>query len=200
MRCWHHYKMHLALIPHSIRTSISGRGWDYQRTSWNHWCPCHHHHLPCPMTWWVGELLILTSPSDTPSSIHCIQSSTLEVPAEDWAAFLIPLGHPGPLAFDFFSITASAIAQKPSWTVLTVASTYAGHLAQLTECVKLNLTSLVLPKGNPSLFNHLPKKNITSPGPRITALVIYSSRSSWNMSAINDPLHAWEGGGWSPFS
>ena len=30
------------------------------------------------------------------------------------------------------------------------------------------------------------------------SLGICSSRPSWNMSTISDPLHVWEGGGWSP--
>ena len=48
---------------------------------------------------------------------------------------------------------------------------------------------------NPPLSDHLPKNKIASPGSRTTALVICSSRQSWNMSAINKPLHVWEGGG-----
>ena len=75
------------------------------------------------------------------------------------------------------------------------------HLCQSpspTGPVKLNLTSLALPKGSPSLHNCLPKNNIASSGARATALVIHSLGPPWNMSAISDPLHAWAGGGRSP--
>ena len=64
--------------------------------------------------------------------------------------------------------------------------------------VKLNLTSLALPKGSHSLSNHHPKYKIAYPGSRTITSVIHSLRPSQNMSAINKPLHAWEGGGWPP--
>ena len=49
-----------------------------------------------------------------------------------------------------------------------------------------------------TLFEWLSSKNkIASPGARTTASVIHSSRPSWNMSAINELVHTWEGGGWS---
>ena len=66
---------------------------------------------------------ILTSPSDAPSSRPYIKLSTLQALAEDWMALPNPQGHPGPLAFIFFSMMALAIAQWPSSTVFVVSST-----------------------------------------------------------------------------
>ena len=111
---------------------------------------CCQHHLPRPMIHqaWESPVLV-TSPSDTPPSRPHIQSSTLQAPAKDWTAHPDPQGHPTPLAFIFFSMTASAIAQQPSWTVSTDASTCTVLLAQLTGPVKLNPTSLALLKGAP---------------------------------------------------
>ena len=55
---------------------------------------CFWHHLLCPTMCWVWELtVLLTSPSDTPSSRPYTQSSTLQAPAEDQMALLNPWGH-----------------------------------------------------------------------------------------------------------
>ena len=106
---------------------------------------CHWDHLPYPMMCQAFEsLVLLTSPSDVPSSRPYIQSSTLQAPAKDWTALPEPQRHPGPLAFVFLSMTASTIAWQPSWTVFTVASTCAVFPAQLTWPAKLNLMSLAL--------------------------------------------------------
>ena len=112
--------------------------------------------------------------------------------------FVIPWGDPGPLALILFSTTASAIAWPPSCMVFTIASNCAMLLAQLAWPVKLNLTSLAFPKGSPSLSDYHPKNKITSLGTRTTASVIHSWRPSWNIPAISELLHTWEGGGWSP--
>ena len=90
------------------------------------------------------------------------------------------------------------MAWQPSCMVFTVTSTCAVLPAQMTGLVKLNPTSLTFPKGSPSLSDHHPKNKIASPGARTTASVICSSRPSWNMSAINKPLHVWVGGGQLP--
>ena len=51
----------------------------------------------------------------------------------------------------------------------------------------------------PSLCMHFPKNRIASPSVRTTASVMQSlGHASCNISVISDPLHAWEGGGWSP--
>ena len=105
---------------------------------------------------------------------------------------------PGPLALVLFSTTASAMAQHPSCTVFMVASTWVVLLAKLMGPIKLNPSSLAFPKGSPSLHDHHPKNRIASPGARTTALVIWCSRPSQSLSTIKEPLHAWEGGGWSP--
>ena len=65
--------------------------------------------------------------------------------------------------------------------------------------------------GNPSEIQHLlhhqeeappwaiiVQTMIASPGANSTASVIHSSRQSWNMLAINEPIYVWGGGGWSP--
>ena len=62
----------------------------------------------------------------------------------------------------------------------------------------LNLMFLAFSNGSPSLSDCLLKNKTASPSARTTSSVIHSSRQTWNMSAISDPLHAWEGGGWSP--
>ena len=104
----------------------------------------------------------------------------------------------GILALVLYSMMTSAMAQWHSWMVLTIISTRAFLLTQLTGMAKWNPTSLVSPRGSPSLNNCHPKNKITSTGARTTASVICSSRSSWNMLAINKPVHAWESGGWLP--
>ena len=92
-----------------------------------------------------GDLpVLLTSQSDTPSSRPHIQSSTLQVPAEDCMALPDPWGGLVPLAFVFFSITASTIAQQASCTVLTVTYNCTVLPAQLTGPVKLSPMSLAL--------------------------------------------------------
>ena len=106
-----------------------------------------------------------------------------------------PQGHPGPLAFIFFSMVASVIALQPSYTVLMVTSTCGVLPDQLTGPLKPSSTSCVLQYRSPSLSKHLPKNRTASPSNKTTALVIQSPRqASCNISAISDPLHAWEGG------
>ena len=84
---------------------------------------CHLCHLPCPMEHQVQTSpVLLTSLSDAPSSRHCIQSSTLQVPNEDWIALSDPWGCPSSLAFVFFSMTASATVQGPSCIIFAVTS------------------------------------------------------------------------------
>ena len=51
-------------------------------------------------------------------------------------ALLNPWGHPGPLAFIFFSMMVSAIAWQVSYTVFTVTATCAVLLTQLTGLLK----------------------------------------------------------------
>ena len=116
----------------------------------------------------------------------------------DIITFVIPWECPGPLALVLFSTTASMIAQQPTCTVFTVASTWVALPVQLMGPMKLNPTSLAFPKGSPSLCDCHPKIRIASLGTSTTALVICSSRPSWNISAINKPLQAWKGVGWSP--
>ena len=48
-------------------------------------------------------------------------------------------------------------------------------------------------QGSPPLCDPHPKNRIACPWARTTALLICSLRPSWNISAINEPLHAWEG-------
>ena len=143
-----------------------------------------HHHF----------LHLLLGVSSLKSHIH---SSMLYAAAGAWVALVIPWGHAGSLPLVLFSTTAFAIAWQPSCTVFKVTSTCTTLPAQLTGSVKLNLTSLAFPKGSPSLSNHLPKNKFASPEARTTSSVIHSLRPCWNMSAINKPLNAWEGGGWS---
>ena len=138
------------------------------------------------------------STSEAFSSKPCIHSFMLYAAVVVLFVFVVPWGHPGPLALVLFSMTVSAMAQWPFWIVLTIISTWDSLLAQLTVLPKWNPTSLVLPRGSPSLSNWHPKNKITSPEAKTTASVICSSRSSWNMLAINKSVHAWEGGGWSP--
>ena len=140
----------------------------------------------------------LTSTLAASSSKPCIHSSMLYVTVGAQVAFIILWGCPGSLASVLFSTTASAVAQQPSCMVFTITSTCAILKVQLTEPVKLNLTSLEFPKGSPSLSGCHPKNKIASPVARTMASVIFSSRPSWNMSAINETLCAWEGGGLSP--
>ena len=160
---------------------------------------CCWHHLPHPTMHWAQESpVLLTFQLDASLSRPHIQSSTLQVPAEDWMAFPDPWGHPSPLAFIFFSMAASAIALRPSCTIFAVTSTCAILLAQLTGPVKLNSMSLALVYENPSLHDCLPKNKMASHGASTTTSVVHSLRPSCNMSTISDPLHVWEGGGWSP--
>ena len=105
---------------------------------------CHQHHLPCPVVHQVQvSSVLLTSPSDTPSSRPCIQSSTLGW-AEDWVALPNPQGCPGPLSFIFISMAVSTIAWLPFCTIFAVTSTCVFLLAQLTGPVKLNPMTLTL--------------------------------------------------------
>ena len=106
---------------------------------------CHQHCLPHPMACQAQASPIhLTSPSDAPLSRPCIQSSTLQVPAKDQMALPDPWGHPSPLTFIFFSMTASTLAQWPFCTIFGVASTFPVLPAQLTGPVKLNPKSLAI--------------------------------------------------------
>ena len=123
--------------------------------------------------------------------------STLQVAAEDWVALLSPWGHPGPLAFIFFSMMASAIAQWPSCMVFTVTSTCTVLPAQLTGPLKPSSTSFVFSIEKPLLVKVPSKNRIASPSARTTASVIQSlGQASCNILVISDPLHMWEGGGW----
>ena len=54
-----------------------------------------------------------------------------------------------PLALVLFYTTVSAMAEQPSWTVLTVISIWAPLLAQLTGLAKWNPTSLSSPRDSP---------------------------------------------------
>ena len=90
-----------------------------------------------------------------------------------WLVFIVPHGHPGPQDFVHFSMTASAMAQQPFWTVLTLVSTWTSFPAQLTDLANWNPTFLVSPRGSPSLSKHLPKNKIASPGARTTISVIF---------------------------
>ena len=125
----------------------------------------------------------------------CIHSSMLYATAGVWLVFFFPQGHPGPLAFVLFSTTASAMAWQPPCTVLTVIFISACLPAQITGPAPLDATSLAFSWGSPSLRDHLPNNKIASPGARTMALVFLFSRPSWNMSAINKPVHAWGDGG-----
>ena len=82
-------------------------------------------------------------------------------------------------------------------TVLTIITTWAYLLAQLTGPAKWNPTSLALPRGSP-LWGIIIQNKIAPLGARTAASLIHSLRPSWKMVAINKPVHAWEGGGWSP--
>ena len=62
------------------------------------------------------------------------------------------------------STTASATVQWSSCTVLMVTSTWASLPAQLMGPIKLNPTSLTLPKGNPYLCDCCPKIGLPSQG------------------------------------
>ena len=147
--CWsvtvagwsHHHNLQRASITPSIRTP-SEEGEPLGEPLAILGALCHWCHLPHPMTCWAWEsLVLLTSPSDAPSSRSHIQSSMLQVPAKDQMALPDPRG---PLAFIFFSMTASAIAWWAFGTVFTVASTSTVLPAQLTDPDKLNPMSLVL--------------------------------------------------------
>ena len=90
--------------------------------------------------------------------------------------------------------TALALAWQPFCRVSMVTSTWVALLFQLMESIKLNPTSLVFPKESPSLHDWHPRNGIVSPGASTTTLVISASKPSWNISTINKPLQAWEGG------
>ena len=87
------------------------------------------------------------------SSMPHIHSSMSYAVVRVLITFVIPWGCPGPLALVVFSTTASAMAWKPSCTVIP---------AQLMGPVRLNPTSLAFPKGSPSLHDHCPKNRIAS--------------------------------------
>ena len=164
-----------------------------------HDLPCLEHHLlPLCSGLQLKASPFLASLLGASSSTPHIHSLILYAVAGVFITFIVPQGHAGPLAFVLFSTTASAMAQWPFCTVFMVTSTYAVLPPQLMGPVKLNPTSLALPKGSPSLCDHCPKNRTASLWARTTALLICSSGPSWNMSAINKTLHAWEGGGWSP--
>ena len=67
------------------------------------------------------------------------------------------LGTSWPPCLSSLSTTASVTAQQHFCMIFTVAPTWAVLHAQLTAPVKLNPTSLVFPKGSPSLSDHHPK-------------------------------------------
>ena len=119
--CFCHFWVQGILITFTIRTSTPRRRWASGKAS-------------------QMSSLLPTSLSVTPSSRHHIQSSISWVAAKDWVAPLDPWGCPGPLAFIFFSMMASAIAQQPSCTIFIVASTCTVFLTQLTGLFKLTST------------------------------------------------------------
>ena len=104
---------------------------------------CHCHHLPYPMMHQMWELPAFSPPNQTLPYPNFTSSFLLcrHQPKTGWlsrtlgeAQTLWPLSN--------FSITVSAIAWWPSWTVFTVASICAILLAQLSGPANLNLMSL----------------------------------------------------------
>ena len=205
---FHHGWLLGSLLSSPVRTPTPRRWWATRRASRKSWSSLSstpsttltsmltmiffHSSLQLPMS------PFLASTSGASSSRPHIHSSMLYAAAGAQVVFVIPWGILAPLTLVFFSTTASTIAWQPSCMVFRVTSIWAILSAQLTVPVKLNLTSLTFPKGSPSLNDHYPKNKIASPGAMITVSAIHSLRPSWNMSAINQPLQAWEGGGWSP--
>ena len=124
-------------------------------------------------------------------ALHSTHWCCMLLQGSGWSSLFLG-GHHGPLGLLLFSAMAVVMVQWPSWTVLTIIFIWDSIPSQLTELPKQNPTSLVSPRGSPSLNNHHPKNKIT------TSSVICSSSSSMNMSAIYKPVHAREGWGWSP--
>ena len=145
----------------------------------------------------ITHIIISCLHLEASSSKPSIHSLMLHATAGVWFVFVVPPGCPDPLALVLFSTTASTIAQQHSCTVFTIVSTWSSPLAQLTGLAMLNPTSLALPRESPSLSDHHPKNMIIFPEARTTASVIHSSRPSQIVLAINELVHAWEGGGWS---
>ena len=207
---WHpsHCWLLWTSIPFLIGTPTPEEGEPPEVSLGKNGLPCLPHCLlPCPGHWeWVFlhlglqliALAFLVLTLGASSSIPYIHSSMSYAVVGVLITFIFLWGCPGPLALVLFSTTAFAVAQQPSCTAFMVISTWAILPAQLMGTIKLNLTSLTFPKGNPYLHDHHPKNSIASPGVRTTALVIFSSMPSWNISTNTEQLHAWEGGGWSP--
>ena len=173
----------------------------------NYGAPCLLCHLLLLSTHWeqvffcsVPQLptsSILTSSLEASSSKPNIHSLMLYAAAGVQFVFVVPEGHPG--HWPYFSFP---------WWHLQWLNDLPGQyspsfppkslLAQLTGLPKQNPTTLVSPRGSPSLNNHWPKNKIASPGAKTTASVICSSRPSWNMLAITELVQAWRHEGWSP--
>ena len=204
-----------AQLP-SLDPLIRGDGWELHLLPWselpppkegdppevstgNHGVPCLLCHLLLRCWGWafscsVSQLLILSFlsyASEASSSKPHILSSMLYAVTGVQLVYVVPQGHPGHLALIHFPMMASAMAQQPSSTVLTIISTWASLPAQLTGPPKQNPTSFASSRGRPSLSNHHQKNKIASPEAKTTASVICSSRLSWNISAINKPVHVW---------
>ena len=137
--CSHHCEVWKALMTSSIGTPTTWREWASGRTSRNAWCSLS---LASSTTSSWASITVITGPSHLPIRHSLIQASPpinyITGASQGSDASTWPLGHPGPLAFIFFSITASAIAGWPSCTIFAVASTCAVLLAQLIGPVKLN--------------------------------------------------------------
>ena len=176
----------------------------------NHGVPCLLCHLPlltkcsewaffCSVPWLLN-LSFLTSALEASSSKPHIHSLMLYAAVGVWFVFVFPWGHPCPLALVLLSMTVSAMVQWPSWTVLTIIYTWASLPTKLTWPSKWNPTSLVSPRGSPSLSDHQPKNKIYClNGGQNHCFYNSFFRQSWNMLAINELVHAWGDGGWSPW-
>ena len=171
---WHcqHGWLLRTLITSPIGTPTPEEGEPPEVSLGNCGLPCLLHCLlPQPAFWeqaflhsgpWLISSPFLISTLGGSSSKPCIHSSMLYAVAGVLITFVILQGCTGLLALVLFSTTASAMAQQPSCTVFMVASTWAVLLAQLMGPVKLNPTSLAIPKGSPSLSDHCPKNSSLS--------------------------------------
>ena len=173
-RLFHHIQLIGPPIISSIRTPSPWRGRSTQSVYWQSWgvlssMPSSTSTHMLRMNFLNSVLWLLTSPfltstSEASSCKACIHSSMLYAAVGVWVVFVVPRGHPGPLALVPFSMMESAMAQGPSCPVLTIISTWASLSAQLTGPAKWNPTSLALPRGSPSLSDHHPKNWDYLPG------------------------------------
>ena len=165
---WELYLLHWSELPppeegDPLEVSLSNYG-----------TPCLLHHLlVLPKHWqwvffhsvlWFLVLLFLSSALEASSSKPHIHSSMLYVVVGVQLVFMVPKRHPGPLALILFSTMASAMAWWPSWTVLTIFSTWASLPAQWTGLPRWNPTSLASSRGSPCLSDHLKNKIISLGG------------------------------------